>query len=81
LQNSQRATDGSIHPSEGIEGQVRLFGHFYSVEVAPTKVVDCRSVLEIVEKAKAPEELSALSNRKPDAIFIKDILSSTGNVL
>jgi hypothetical protein len=47
-----------------------VFGHFYSVEVAPNKVVDCRSVLEIVEKPYTPEKTSALSIRVPDAVFI-----------
>jgi hypothetical protein len=47
-----------------------VFGHFYSVEVAPNRVVDCRSVLEIVEKPHAPEKASALSSSMPDAVFI-----------
>ena len=47
-----------------------VFGHFYSVEVAPNKVVDCRSVLEIVEKPHAPAKTAALSSRMPDAVFI-----------
>ncbi len=46
-----------------------VFGHFYSVQVAPNKVVDCRSVLDIVEKPLAPKT-SALSSRTPDAVFI-----------
>ena len=57
-------------PAEKLKSRYDVFGHFYSVEVAPNKVVDCRSVLEIVEKAHAPEDTSVLSNQKPDAIFI-----------
>ena len=57
-------------PAEELKKSYDVFGHFYSVEVAPKEIVECRSVLEIVEKAHAPEKTSLLSNRKPDAIFI-----------
>jgi hypothetical protein len=57
-------------PAQELKNKYEVFGHFYSVEVAPKKVVECRSVLEIIEKADVPEELSGLSSRKPDAIFI-----------
>jgi hypothetical protein len=57
-------------PAQELKDKYDVFGHFYSVEVAPKEVVDCRSVLEIVEKAHAPEKTSVLSNRKPDAVFI-----------
>jgi hypothetical protein len=57
-------------PATKLKGRYDVFGHFYSVEVAPNKVVDCRSVLEIVGKAKVPENMSELSKRRPDAIFV-----------
>src|SRR5208283_821609 len=57
-------------PARELKNEYDVFGHFYSVEVAPRIVVECRSVLEIVEKAQAPVKMSALSNRKPDAVFI-----------
>jgi hypothetical protein len=57
-------------PAQELKDNYDVFGHFYSVDVAPRKVVDCRSVLEIVEKAHAPEKTAVLSNRKPDAVFI-----------
>ncbi|MAX38812.1 MAG: DUF1643 domain-containing protein [Gimesia sp.] len=47
-----------------------VFGHFYSVELTSTEVVECRSVLEIANKAHAPKEHSELSVLRPDAIFI-----------
>ncbi len=47
-----------------------IFGHFYSVEIAPNNVVDCRSVLEIIEKPHAPEKIAVLSKRTPEAVFI-----------
>lgn len=57
-------------PAEALKGKFGVFGHFYSVQVAPKKVVECRSVLEIVEVDHAPKKTAALFNRKPDAIFI-----------
>lgn len=57
-------------PAEELKCKFDVVGHFYSVQVAPKKVVECRSVLEIVEKGHAPEKTYVLSNRKPDAVFI-----------
>lgn len=57
-------------PAEKLKGKFDVFGHFYSVHVAPKKVVECRSVLEIVKSEYAPKKATAISNRKPDAVFI-----------
>lgn len=57
-------------PAEELKSMFDVFGHFYSVQVAPKKSVECRSVLEIVESARTPKKTAALSNRKPDAVFI-----------
>ena len=38
-------------PARELKGKYDVFGHFYSVEVAPKKVAERRSVLEIVEGA------------------------------
>lgn len=57
-------------PAYELKNKFGVFGHFYSVEVAPKKVVECRSVLEIVEAAHAPTKTDAISSRKPDAVFI-----------
>ena len=57
-------------PAQELKHKFGVFGHFYSVEIAPKKIVECRSVLEIVEAAHAPEKTVVLSNRKPDAVFI-----------
>src|SRR5277367_4646709 len=57
-------------PAKKLKELYDVFGHFYSVKVAPNKVVDCRSVLEIMQKAHAPEQTSVLTDRKPDAVFI-----------
>lgn len=57
-------------PAEELKSRFDVFGHFYSIQVAPKKSVECRSVLEIVEKVHAPKKTAALSGRKPDAVFI-----------
>ncbi len=57
-------------PAETLKSKFDVFGHFYSVQIAPKQVVECRSVLEIVEADHAPRRTDALSHRKPDAVFI-----------
>ncbi len=57
-------------PAEELKSKFDVFGHFYSVQVAPKKVVECRSLLEIVESDHVPQATAALSIRKPDAVFI-----------
>jgi hypothetical protein len=57
-------------PAKGLKDKYGVFGHFYSVQVSPTIVVKCRSVLEIVENPPALEKTSVISSRKPDAVFI-----------
>jgi hypothetical protein len=56
--------------AEELKSKFGVFGHFYSVQVAPKKVAECRSVLEIVEATHAPQKTVALSSRKPDAVFV-----------
>jgi hypothetical protein len=57
-------------PAAILKSKFDVFGHFYSVQVAPKKVVECRSVLEIVETDHVPKKTAALSDRRPDAVFI-----------
>ena len=57
-------------PAQELKDSYDVFGHFYSVEIAPRKVVECRSVLEIMESDHVPKKTAAISNRKPDAVFI-----------
>ena len=57
-------------PANELKDKYGVFGHFYSVEVAPNKVVECRSVLEIVEAPPAPEKTAVLTSSKPDAAII-----------
>ena len=57
-------------PVEKLKSKFDVFGHFYSVQLSPKKVVECRSVLEIVEASHASANTAVLSSRKPDAVFI-----------
>lgn len=57
-------------PAEDLKSKFGVFGHFYSVLIAPKKTVECRSVLEIVDTDHAPRKTDAISSRKPDAVFI-----------
>ena len=47
-----------------------MFGHFYSVDLASKEVVECRSVLELANKARVPKKHTELSAFRPDAVFI-----------
>jgi hypothetical protein len=57
-------------PAEKLKQNYGVFGHFYSVELASKKVVECRSVLEIASKDHTPADHSELSALRPDAVFI-----------
>lgn len=57
-------------PAQELKNNFAVFGHFYSVQIAPKRVVECRSVLEIVDHAAVPRKAEGLSNRRPDAVFI-----------
>ncbi|WP_397570214.1 DUF1643 domain-containing protein [Schlesneria sp. T3-172] len=57
-------------PAAGLKDKFGIFGHFYSVEVTPTFFVECRSVLEIIATQLVPKQLSLISIRKPDAVFV-----------
>jgi hypothetical protein len=57
-------------PAESLKSQFNVFGHFYSVRVAPRTVIECRSVLELIEKSRTPAELSEVTRRTPDAVII-----------
>jgi len=57
-------------PASELKQNYGVFGHFYSVELASKKVVECRSVLEIASKPHTPEDNSELSSLRPDAVFI-----------
>jgi len=47
-----------------------VFGHFYSIDLAPGEQIDCRSVLEIVATQDKPADTNLLLERAADAIFI-----------
>jgi len=47
-----------------------VFGHFYSIQIGSAYELDCRSVLEIVNKKNDIKKCDSLSFLPPDAIFI-----------
>lgn len=57
-------------PAKNLKQEFGVFGHFYSVELASTNVIECRSVLEIISQTHAPSDHSELSEFEPDAVFI-----------
>ncbi|WP_010582442.1 hypothetical protein [Schlesneria paludicola] len=57
-------------PAAALKSRFDVFGHFYSVELSRNEVVECRSVLEIIDQTLTPDELSAVSKRKPDVVFV-----------
>lgn len=57
-------------PADELKSKFDVFGHFYSVQIAPKRIVECRSVLEIVVSDHVPKKTVAFSNRRPDAVFI-----------
>lgn len=57
-------------PADELKNKFDVFGHFYSVQVAPKRVVECRSVLEIVASKIVPKKTATISQRKPDAVFV-----------
>lgn len=57
-------------PAKELKEDFGIYGHFYSVEIAPDEIVHCRSVLEICHHDETPADLSRLSARRPDAVFI-----------
>jgi hypothetical protein len=57
-------------PAHELKLTYGVFGHFYSVELPSNEVIHCRSVLEIVAKARTPKDHAELSALSPDAVFI-----------
>lgn len=57
-------------PAEKLKKKFEVFGHFYSINLAPGEQIDCRSVLEIVTTKDKPGDINRLLKRAADAIFI-----------
>lgn len=53
-----------------LKKEFEVFGHFYSINIDSVCDIDCRSVLEIVNKEDGIENHDSLSLRSPDAVFI-----------
>lgn len=52
-----------------LDNKYKCYGHFYSINYAEKKC-SCRSVLEIVNLTKVPNDPNDLQKLKPNAIFI-----------
>jgi len=57
-------------PAEKLKKNFGVFGHFYSIDLAPGEQIDCRSVLEIVAIKDKPTDTNLLLERAADAVFI-----------
>lgn len=57
-------------PAQTLKEKYEILGNFYSVEVAPSCVIECRNVLEIVAKPITALQLRSIPKQKPDAIFV-----------
>ena len=57
-------------PAAELKRKFGVFGHFYTVQVTPTMIAECRSVLEIVKTGLSLKKLIEISHRPPDAVFI-----------
>lgn len=57
-------------PAQTLKKKFGVFGHFYSMDLLSGEQIDCRSVLEIVNKQDRPLPIERLLERPADAIFI-----------
>lgn len=57
-------------PAAKLKKKFGVFGHFYSIRLAPGEQIDCRSVLEIVATKDKPADTNLLLDRAADAVFI-----------
>ena len=57
-------------PASELKKEFDVFGHFYSIKVNSEYAIDCRSVLEIINKDNNIKNFKSLSSMLPDAIFI-----------
>ncbi len=57
-------------PANNLKKDFNVFGHFYTLNLESGETIDCRSVLEIIEKKSTPSSINSLSIREPNAIFI-----------
>lgn len=57
-------------PAQTLKEKYEILGNFYSVELAPQCVIECRNVLEIVAKPITASQMRSIPKQKPDAIFV-----------
>lgn len=57
-------------PAAKLKQVYDVYGHFYSIQLTKYFCVECRSVLEIVEKSSNTGKPEVISRKRPDAVFI-----------
>ncbi len=57
-------------PAEELKKEFAVYGHFYTIEIESFCRIECRSVLEVINKKYQVNEFDELSNRLPNAVFI-----------
>jgi hypothetical protein len=57
-------------PAQVLKERYEILGNFYSVEITPDCIIECRNVLEIVAKPLTIADVRAIPKQEPDAIFV-----------
>lgn len=57
-------------PAQALKEKFEILGNFYTVEVAPDCVIECRNVLEIIAKPIVPSQYASIPKQRPDALFV-----------
>jgi hypothetical protein len=57
-------------PANELKKKFDVFGHFYSININSENSIDCRSVLEIINKDNNVGNHDSISSMLPDAILV-----------
>ena len=57
-------------PAQVLKEKYEILGNFYSVEISPDCIIECRNVLEIVAKPLSTSQIRLIPKQRPDAIFV-----------
>ena len=56
--------------ADDLKKKYKCYGHFYDLKFSSNNIVNCRSVLEIIDSSISANDINSLSIRIPDIIFI-----------
>jgi len=56
--------------ADDLKKKYKCYGHFYDLKFSSKNIVNCRSVLEIIDSSISINDINSLSFRIPDIIFI-----------